>query len=371
MTTTDPNAGEQRRGRHATSDDTERAPDPASPDREPAHAASAPEEPAPATPPRVERSRRPEPRDEAEPAKKRSLHPIAHHPAGASLLTASGLVTGLALAPLLFDQLRFEIAARAADAARSAAAPWPAGGEPWFWAGWVAMTALVVGVAVLVLAALGVRVPDVAVLVVAVVLAVATGRASWATFDVLNAHLWELIPVCLVCLLAFGSAAAAVFRWRSSGSPDSGSGAGEVAGVTIGAWLLVVLLLLGGSAIASSARTHAFGNAPAPPQDLAGLLSVRAADAPAVDDLRGSWVPQLGAAQVSDDAAASAYAVVHSDRTTRFPTLLARGDDVGVPGLDDTWWLSIVDQPFGSGAEAAAWCSSQGLAGCTPQMVSG
>jgi hypothetical protein len=91
VTTTEPNAGDQKRGRHAKSDE---------PDR------TAEVEPA-----------------AEKPATKRSGHAIAHHPAGASLLTASGLVTGLALAPLLFDQLHFQVAARAADAARSAAAP--------------------------------------------------------------------------------------------------------------------------------------------------------------------------------------------------------------------------------------------------------
>lgn len=103
VTTTEPNAGEHEPGRHATSHDTEREADPV---------------------------RRPDPREEIlhEPKKKRPSHALAHHPAGASLLTAAELVTGLALAPLLFDQLAFEIAARAADAARSAAAPWPAGG---------------------------------------------------------------------------------------------------------------------------------------------------------------------------------------------------------------------------------------------------
>lgn len=219
-------------------------------------------------------------------------------------------------------------------------------------------------------AAVDVRIPDLAVPATAVVLAVTTARAGWATFDVVNASLWELVPVVLVCLLAFGSAVAAVFRWRSPDRADSGSGAGEVAGVTIGTWLLVVLLLLGGSAIASSAQTHAFGNVPSPPQDLAGLLSVRAANGPQLDELRGSWVPQVGAAPVTDDAAASAYAVAHSAWTTRFPTLLARGDDVGAPDLDDTWWLSLADQPFGSKVEAAAWCSSTGIAGCTPRRIS-
>ena len=98
-----------------------------------------------------------------------------------------GLVAGLALAPLLFDRLTFEVATRAAAAARSAAAPWPAGGEPWFWPGWVATTARVVALAVLVVAAFGVRLPDLAILGTAGVLAATTARAAWATLDVLNA----------------------------------------------------------------------------------------------------------------------------------------------------------------------------------------
>jgi hypothetical protein len=237
----------------------------------------------------------------------------------------------------------------------------------------VANTAAIVGLAVLVVAAIGLRLPDLAILVTAVVLAVTTGRAAWATFDVLNASLWELVPVCIVCVLAFGSAVAAAFRWRSKASDEEGSGAGEVAGVTIGAWLLVVLLLLGGSAIASSAETHAFGNASSPPQDLAGLLSIRAADAPALDDLRGSWVPQVAAAQATDDAGGTNYAVVHNEWSTRFPTVLARGDDIGAPDLDGTWWVTLVQQPFASQDEVVAWCAGNGLAApaCAPREVAG
>ena len=360
MTTAEPNAGPQKRGRHAKRDDAADRPG-----DEKARTAKA----------STAKARTEQPRDgvAAEPSKKLSRHAVAHHPAGASLLTATGLVTGLALAPLLFDQVRFEVATRAADAARSAAAPWPAGGEPWFWPGWVATTAATVGLVVLVVAALGLKLPDVVVLATAVVLVATTARAAWATFDVLDARLWELVPVCIVCVIAFVSAAAAAFRWRSPDSDDTGMGTGEVAGVTIGAWLLVVLLLLGGSAIASSAQAHADAFVTSPPQDLAGLLSVRAADAPELDGLRGSWVPQVAAAQVGDDTGASAYAVGHHDRTTRFPTVLARGNDVGAPDLDDTWWLSLVAQRFGSGAEVAAWCAANGLAepNCSPRLVSG
>lgn len=383
MATTEPNAGEERRGRHAKSDDPDRHVDAADEDREPAHAETAeredgnprdepaaeqvqPHQPPPDQPRAEELS--PETREQRLPERS-ARHAIAHHPAGSSLLTSAGLVTGLALVPLLLDRLRFEVAARAADAARSAAAPWPADGEPWFWPGWVATLATVVAVVVLVVAAVGVRLPDLAFLVTAVVLAVPSARAAWSTIDVLNAHLWELVPACLVCLGAFGSAVAAALRWRSGESTATGAGTGEVAGVTLGAWLLVVLLFLGASGIASSARTHAFGNVTSPPQDLAGLLSVRAADAPQLRDMRGSWVPQLGAAEVGDDAAATAYAVVHNGFTARFPTVLARGDDVGAPDLDSSWWLSLAVARFASQDAAAGWCSASGIVGCTPRQV--
>jgi hypothetical protein len=359
VTTTEPNAGDQRRGRHAKSEDDAPEPEPAA-------------EQPPADPPR-DAARPPEAREretrKQRPGRRSQLHAVAHHPAGSSLLTAAGLVTGLALVPLLFDQLHFEVATRAAAASRSAAAPWPGGGEPWFWPGWLAMLAAVVAVVVLVVAALGVRVPDIAVLVTAVVLALPTARAAWATIDVLNAHLWELVPACIVCLMAFGSAVAAAFRWRSGESTATGAGTGEVAGVTVGAWLLVVLVFLGGSAIASSAQTHALGNVTSPPQDVAGLLSVRAADAPRLHDLRGSWVPQLAAAKVGDDTAATAYAVVHHDVSARYPTVLARGDDVGAADLDSSWWLSLAVVRFDSQETAAGWCNASGIPGCTARQI--
>jgi len=378
VTTTEPNAGEERRGRHAKRNDEDRTADPADVERAPAHGADedepepaddapAEEEPAEEVPPQP---RQEGPREER-PEKRSSRHAIAHHPAGSCLLLSAGLLTGLALAPPVFDRLRFEVATRAADAARSAAAPWPAGGEPWFWPGSLAVLATVVAIVVLVIAAFGVRLPDLAVLAAALLLAVPAARAAWATLAVLDAHLWELVPLCIVCVAAFGSAVAAAFRWRSGQNPATGAGASEVVGVTLGAWLLVVLLFLGGSAIASSAQTHAFGNVTSPPQDVAGLLSVRAADAPQVRDLRRHWAAQVGAAQVHDDADASAYAVVHHDLTTKFPTLLARGDDVGEPGLHSSWWLSLAAQPFASSAEASAWCATSGVAGCTPRLITG
>ena len=48
-----------------------------------------------------------------------------------------------------------------------------------------------------------------------------------------------------------------------------------------------------------------------------------------------------------------------------------RGDDVDAIGLDDRWWVSIAAQPFASQAEAAAWCTTNAVPGCTPLQVGG
>ncbi|WP_164704654.1 hypothetical protein [Blastococcus litoris] len=299
----------------------------------------------------------------------RTLHPLGHHPAGTSLLMSSGLLIGLSLAPVIFDQLDFDIATRAARAARSAAAPWPGGGEPWFWPSWVAMVAAVVAAVLIVLAFTGLRLPDLAVLVLGVVLTVSTARAAWATLDVVNSRLWDLLPLCLICLLAFGLAISGTAHWRSPEDAATGTGAGGAAGVVAAGAALSLILLAGGAAVAS---VQAKGLGPGgPPQDVAGLLSTRAADAPEVDVLDGGWAPQLAAAQVGDDdAAATAFSARHRDSTTRTPALLARGDDVG-SDLDDTWWVSLAAQRFGSEQEAAQWCASSGLPECVPLEVSG
>jgi hypothetical protein len=298
--------------------------------------------------------------------RQRAFHSIGNHPAGFALLLCSGLVTGIALAPLLFDQLRFDVATDAARAARSAATSWPAGGEPWFWPSWLAAIAALVAVAVLVLAILGLRVPDLVVLGFAIVLTLATARAAWATLSVINSRLWELVPLTIVCVAAFGLAATALLRWRS---PDEGpaGGGGEAAAVAVGGWLIVALLLLAGAAIARSAETNA-GSGAGPPQGVAGLLSVRSADGPQIDDLEGSWAPQLSAAQVTDDTA-SAYSAQHATVAAGQPVVLVRGDDVDADDLDDTWWLTLGQLAFGSQEEAAAWCASAGPPGCVPRLV--
>jgi hypothetical protein len=55
--------------------------------------------------------------------------------------------------------------------------------------------------------------------------------------------------------------------------------------------------------------------------------------------------------------------------TTRYATVLARGDDTGASDLNDTWWLSLADVKFDSQQAAAAWCSASGIQGCTPRQV--
>ena len=299
----------------------------------------------------------------------RTMHPLGHHPAGNSLLMSSGLLTGLALAPVVFDQLDFDIATRAARTARSAAASWPGGGEPWFWPSWVAVLAGVVALVLIVVAIAGVRLPDLAVLVLGVVLAATTARAAWATLAVVNARLWDLIPVCLICLLAFGLALSGAAQWRSPDGDGTGSGAGGAAGIALAGVALALLLLAGCATIAS---VQAKGLGPCgPPQGLAGLLSTRAGDAAVVDDLAGAWVPQVSAAPVADDPGATAFSVRHGEWTARFPALLLRGDDVRADDLDGDAWLTVAAQGFASEAEVQAWCTGNGLAAteCVPRQL--
>jgi hypothetical protein len=237
----------------------------------------------------------------------------------------------------------------------------------------VAGLAFAVAVAVLLLALVGLAVHDLVVLALAGVLALTTARAAWATFDVVRAGLWELVPLCILCLLAFGLSATAAARWRSAPGSDGsgGEGPGGVAAAALAAWVVVLVVLLAGAAIAASARTHAFGAVDSPPQGLPGLLSVRAADAPLIGDTVGRWVPQLAAGQVTDDASASAYAIRHHDRSAQVDALLVRGDDTGAPDLDDTWWVTIARQTFESRVEVENWCAENGLAApdCTPRLI--
>ncbi|TFV61989.1 UNVERIFIED_ORG: hypothetical protein E4P37_18095 [Bacillus sp. AZ43] len=396
MTTSDQSPTTEKRGRHARSEDD--VPDDAAADAradseerptedgnatagqaadDDAEAADDAGDPASGTADEPQQSETPPPPATAErPARRRSrfrlgghaLHPLGHHPAGVSLLMSAALLTGLALAPVVFDQLDFRIAERAADTARSAAASWPGGGEPWFWPSWVALLAAVVAVVLLVLGFTGVRLPDLAVLALGVVLAVATARAAWATLAVVNSRLWHLLPVCLICLLAFGLAISGAARWRSPDEDGKGRGAGGAAGVVVGGWVLALLILIGGATIANVQESGL--GPPGPPQDVAGLLSVRSADAPALDDLRGGWVAQVAAAEVGDDdAAATAFSAAHRDATTRFPAVLARGDDVGI--ADDRTWLTLAGISFADQAAAQAWCTANAVPGCTAQEVSG
>ncbi|SDE71862.1 hypothetical protein SAMN05660485_01651 [Blastococcus fimeti] len=296
--------------------------------------------------------------------------PLGRHPAGNPLLLASGLLLGLFLAPVLLDRLDFAITDRAAAVARSAATRWPGGGEPWFWPAWVALLAGIVAVVVIALALARVRLPDLVVGALGAVLALATARAAWATLDVVDARIWDLLTVCAIFLVAFGLAVSAVAHGRSPSDEgaedetkkkkDADSGdAGGVAGTAVGGLGLALLLLLGGATVG---HVQAEGLGPAgPPQDLAGLLSIRAADAAVAADTPGAWVPQVAAAPIPDDAAATGYSVQHRAWTARQPVLLLRGDDLPGAGLDDSWWLTLAALPFGSEAEAQQWCTSAGM----------
>lgn len=296
--------------------------------------------------------------------------PVGRHPAGNALLLASGLLLGLFLAPAVLGRLDFAVPDRAAAAARSAATRWPGGGEPWFWPNWVAVLAGVVAVVLVAVALAGVRLPDVVVAGLGLVLAVTTARAAWATLDVVDARIWDLLPVSALCLTAFALALSGLAHWRAPADDDPGSGAGGVATPVLVGLGLALLLLLGGATVA---HVQAEGLGPAgPPQDVAGLLTVRADDAAAAGDLAGPWVPQLEATQIADDDAATGYSVRHRDRAALLPVLLVRGDDV-TGGLDDSWWLSVAAEGFATEAEAAQWCATAGLAPprCVPQQLAG
>ncbi|SOC50333.1 hypothetical protein SAMN05660748_3080 [Blastococcus aggregatus] len=328
----------------------------------------------------------PPPEDEAPPQRARRFRPaggtpVGRHPAANPLLLASGLLLGLFLAPAILDRLDFSVTDRAAAVARSAATRWPGDGEPWFWPSWVALLAGIVAVVVIALAFARVRLPDLVVGALAAVLALATARAAWATLDVVNARIWDLLTVCAICLTAFALAVSAVAHWRSPSDEGkqgkeekvagSGGGAAGVASAAVGGFGLALLLLLGGATVG---HVQAEGLGPAgPPQDVAGLLSIRAADAAVAADLPGAWVPQVAAAPIGDDTAATGYSVQHRAWTARQPVLLVRGDDLPGAGLDEAWWLTLAALPFGSEAEAQQWCAGAGMAppACVPRKLPG
>ncbi|WP_040339827.1 hypothetical protein [Candidatus Blastococcus massiliensis] len=341
MTTSDPTPTTDNRGKHARSD-------------EPEEVEAAEERPAP------EKRRR---------LRLGDGQPIGRHPAGNSLLPSAGLLLGLFLAPALLGRLDFDVFERAARAARSAATRWPGGGEPWFWPNWVAVLAGIVAVLLIGVAVAGVRLPDPVVAVIAVVLVVTTARAAWSTLAVVNARLWDLVPVALICLLAFGLAVSGLAHWRAPEDGGQSSGIGAAASAVVAGVVVALLLLAGGAGIA---RFQEEGSGPAgPPENVAGLLSIRAADVAEADDLGGSWVPQVAAEQIGDDEAATRFSARHRDWTAFFPVLLLRGDDLTTADLADTWWVTVAAQGFGSEGEVQQWCTDSGLAAseCIPQRL--
>ena len=102
-----------------------------------------------------------------------------------------------------------------------------------------------------------------------------------------------------------------------------------------------------------------------------GPLGYVVTDVAAADDLTGPWVPQLDAAQIADDAAASGYSARHRDRAGILPVLLLRGDDVTADDLDDGWWLTVAAQGFADEAAVQQWCAGAGLAppACVPRQL--
>ena len=242
-------------------------------------------------------------------------HPLGRHPAGGPLLLASGLLLGLFLAPALLDRLDYDIPRRAARAARSAATTWPGGGEPWFWPSWVALLAGVVAVVVLVvLAVVGVR-------------AARPRRRRPGSGPGRHHRPARRGPPSTSSTPGSGTCcrlSRLPARVRSRGGrrralapPSVTTTRAPVPAVrpaprSAGA-VLALLLLVGGATVAhvqaEGTRSGAVRRRTSP-----GLLSIRAADAAAADDLAGPWVPSSTPHRSPTTRRRPAYSARHRDR---------------------------------------------------------
>lgn len=301
-----------------------------------------------------------------------TLRPLGKHPAGIPLVWSAGLVTGIGLAPLLLERIHLDVFGQAAALARMVAPAWPAGGAPSLWPAAFATLAWFTGAVVVVLAVIGVGLPDLAVLGLAGVLVVTTGRAAWSTLDVVNAQAWAVLPACVVVIVAFLLAARSALAWRKSGTDVASAGPIPA---TLFAWFLTLLLIVAGTAGANAAMKQAAQTASSstslPQTGVAGMEAARQADAPAFAALRGHWAAQIASARSLDDAGATAYLQQQQAWAGKFPVVLVRGDDFRSTALDASYWLTFAKQPFGSQTEVQSWCSSQGLGqnDCMPRLL--
>lgn len=96
------------------------------------------------------------------------------------------------------------------------------------------------------------------------------------------------------------------------------------------------------------------------PRELS-LSSIRDADREDVaTHLQGQWVAQLASQAQGDND--QAYLNRHQNLDNSFGTYLTTTDDYSYPNTDGiTYWVTLLDTPFASEAEAERWCINQGL----------
>jgi hypothetical protein len=290
------------------------------------------------------------------------------HASGRPLVQSAALITGLGLAPLLLEQLQYDVFRTASFAARAAAPPVPAGTDPTLWPPTVASAAWLTGALVVVLALTGVKVSKPVPLVLGLVLLVTTAFGAWSMIDVVNTQAWALLPPCAACVDAFVMAARALQRWQR---PHCTYGSGSALSATLLVWAVVLVLLVGGTAIATEAMKSA--GAPLAPASSAqrSLDSVRAETAGALGSLRGAWVPQVASAEVHDQAGADAHLAKHHEWAARYAVVLVRGGDFPSQTLGPEDWLTLVNQRLDSEAAVQHWCAGQGLGpnDCLPRQI--
>jgi hypothetical protein len=91
------------------------------------------------------------------------------------------------------------------------------------------------------------------------------------------------------------------------------------------------------------------------------LASIRDADREDVaSNLQGNWVVQLASqAQGEND---QTYLAKHQDLDDAYGAYLTTTDDYFYSNTDGvTYWVTLLDTPFGTEVEAEQWCTSQRL----------
>jgi hypothetical protein len=91
------------------------------------------------------------------------------------------------------------------------------------------------------------------------------------------------------------------------------------------------------------------------------LASIRDADREDVaSHLEGQWVAQLASQARGDND--QSYLKRHQHLDDSYGTYLTTTDDYSYPNTNGvTYWVTLLDAPFATEAEAQRWCDDQGL----------